>query len=553
MGDRRTKEDYVQKISTSIFFTNFPDEFFSRDLCRVCKEYRKVIDVYIPNRRSKSGNRFGFVRFIKADDIDCLVKNLCMIWVGRFRLQANVVRFQRTSLNNTRNQFENKVEKKIFSRETSRDIDNCGYSNSYAYVVKLGSKQNGVEDENKPALVLDDSCTLQTDLSLSLVGKLKESGSLSKLKSQATKDNFMAHVNVGSWFLKLQQASKLFNIDGKVYWVRAKEVTGWVPKFTEEEDNNEFEDETIDENMYEKNGEPQKDAHLEVKSEEEEIPETNFDIVKDNSNEKEVNGNGGEKYDGDLKYLPGFTPRDVSEINSNKMDNSIGEESECIRKCYENLLDKNKVAKTITNEDETKMKHLKLFNIKMCWGNYAFDFVSSPLVGNSGGILNVWDPSMSRKEHSTMSDDLLLLQVNGFLMIRVLSSSRFILLKSYPKKDVMAIFEFYVIDSWSGKAVVMGDFNEVRTQEERYGFVFNAQGDVAFSSFISLGGLVEILSGVYDFTRSHKSASKMSKLDHFLIFRGLMGSCPYISSITLDRYLSNHWPILLREISFDNL
>ncbi|GKA49768.1 hypothetical protein Tco_0742841 [Tanacetum coccineum] len=87
-----------------------------------------------------------------------------------------------TPLNNTRNQFENKVEKKTFSGETNTDTENRGYSNSYAYVVKIGSKQYGVEDENKPALVLDDSCTLKTDLSLSLVGKLKEFGSLSNLK-----------------------------------------------------------------------------------------------------------------------------------------------------------------------------------------------------------------------------------------------------------------------------------------------------------------------------------------------------------------------------------
>nr|GEV95956.1 RNA-directed DNA polymerase, eukaryota [Tanacetum cinerariifolium] len=43
----------------------------------------------------------------------------------------------------------------------------------------------------------------------------------------------------------------------------------------------------------------------------------------------------------------------------------------------------------------------------------------------------------------------------------------------------------------------------------------------------------------------------MSKLDHFLISEGLMELCSNISASTLDRYLSDHQPILLRDIFFD--
>nr|GEV13939.1 nucleotide-binding alpha-beta plait domain-containing protein [Tanacetum cinerariifolium] len=55
-----------------------------------------------------------------------------------------------------------------------------------AYILnrrsKVGSMNQGVEEEKKPALVLDDSCTLQSDILLSIFGKMKEFGSLSKLK-----------------------------------------------------------------------------------------------------------------------------------------------------------------------------------------------------------------------------------------------------------------------------------------------------------------------------------------------------------------------------------
>nr|GFB61961.1 ChaC-like family protein [Tanacetum cinerariifolium] len=72
-------EDEVLKISTSVFVTNFPDQYSAKDLWNTCKQYGYVVDVFIPNRRSKSGKRFGFVRFIKIFDVERLVNNLCTI------------------------------------------------------------------------------------------------------------------------------------------------------------------------------------------------------------------------------------------------------------------------------------------------------------------------------------------------------------------------------------------------------------------------------------------------------------------------------------------
>ncbi|GJT64973.1 ALP1-like protein [Tanacetum coccineum] len=46
--------DEVKKISTLIFVTNFPDQFYAKDLWKVCNQYGNVVDAFIPNRRSKS-------------------------------------------------------------------------------------------------------------------------------------------------------------------------------------------------------------------------------------------------------------------------------------------------------------------------------------------------------------------------------------------------------------------------------------------------------------------------------------------------------------------
>ncbi|GJY28670.1 RNA-directed DNA polymerase, eukaryota [Tanacetum coccineum] len=109
----------------------------------------------------------------------------------------------------------------------------------------------------------------------------------------------------------------------------------------------------------------------------------------------------------------------------------------------------------------------------------------------------------------------------------------------------------HVIKNWNGEVIVMGDFNKVRAPEERFGSIFNKQGAEVFNSFIDLEGLVDVPMAGCSFTWVHKSASKMSKLDRFLISEGLLELCPNISAITLDRYLSDHRPILLREILVD--
>nr|GEY43549.1 RNA-directed DNA polymerase, eukaryota [Tanacetum cinerariifolium] len=72
-----------------------------------------------------------------------------------------------------------------------------------------------------------------------------------------------------------------------------------------------------------------------------------------------------------------------------------------------------------------------------------------------------------------------------------------------------------------------GDFNEVGSADERMGSVFNVQGAIEFNDFISNSGLVDIQLEGYSFTWSRPSASKM------------------------NRHLSDHRPILLRDVIAD--
>nr|GEU40285.1 RNA-directed DNA polymerase, eukaryota [Tanacetum cinerariifolium] len=73
MSDRNFHNSYenqTQKISKSVFVTNFPEDFTARDLWKVCSDYGTVVDVFIPFKRSKSGKRFAFDRFIKGEYVE---------------------------------------------------------------------------------------------------------------------------------------------------------------------------------------------------------------------------------------------------------------------------------------------------------------------------------------------------------------------------------------------------------------------------------------------------------------------------------------------------
>ncbi|GJZ94948.1 hypothetical protein Tco_0667151 [Tanacetum coccineum] len=229
MGSQRSKEDEVQKISTSVFVTNFPDQFNAKDLWNTCKQYG------------------------------------------------------------------------------------------------IGSQSLNTEMENKP--VLDNSCLNQHDYSNFLMGKVKDFASLSNLKVVLASNDFIIDGRVtwveieGSLYgWRFQRAIsfkdvvqripinkipstvlhlygvryymlKSFKViyQGKVLWVRAKEIPGWVPDFVED---NEEETDTDDEiNREESNGEDvelKKFSNWEEDSEVEVVPNSKFEEELPKTNVEEV-------------------------------------------------------------------------------------------------------------------------------------------------------------------------------------------------------------------------------------------------------------------------
>nr|GFA22734.1 nucleotide-binding alpha-beta plait domain-containing protein [Tanacetum cinerariifolium] len=218
-GIQRSKEDDIQKISTSVFVINFPDGYGAKDLWNTCKLYGNVVDVFILDRRTKAGKRFGFVRFIKVLNIDSLINSLCTVWVRRNKIHANVARFQREPLHKQSNKVNNKGTNNV-------NHGAKGMTNSYAHVVK-GNQVLHVGMEECQNMVLDETCLNHEDFSLCLLGKVKEFASLTKLKvvlDDETKKRFQFNLVVGSWFSQIIQAHNNFVIDERVIWVEVEGV-----------------------------------------------------------------------------------------------------------------------------------------------------------------------------------------------------------------------------------------------------------------------------------------------------------------------------------------
>nr|GEX88651.1 RNA-directed DNA polymerase, eukaryota [Tanacetum cinerariifolium] len=155
--------------------------------------------------------------------------------------------------------------------------------------------------------------------------------------------------------------------------------------------------------------------------------------------------------------------------------------------------------------------------VKLMWGNYNYDFAYSDSLGSSGGILCIWEASIFKKDFVTVSDNFIAIYGTW-----IPNNAKILIVSIYAPqqpghKRVLWDYLSLLIDRWNGEVILMGDFNEVRSKEERRGSVFNHAGARVFNQFISSSGLIDVKMEGYYFTWSHPSVTKMSKLDPFLV------------------------------------
>nr|GEU67334.1 RNA-directed DNA polymerase, eukaryota [Tanacetum cinerariifolium] len=499
MYSQRSKEDQVARISKSVFVTNFSDNFGYRDLWKLCEAYGNVVDVFIPNRKSKAGKRFAFVRFIRVVDLVRLIGNLCTLWVGRFHLHANAIRYERPCkpINSVRNSLPKEYNK----------------SASYASAVKDFQAPVGhvASSFSSPALVLDDYCIIERDLSRHAMGRVKDLNFIPNLQSILTKEGFPK--------VKLSYLGGMWVLLELGYRGYKKEIAS--AHMSEFLDFKHSEYTSDDESPLGTKSKPVDqqvcDDELVGESDDEGVSETLFGDKPSSS----CNNNVVEE-DPSLSHPPGFTP-EVSQQADNH--NSIPQKENSTAPAFYGV------------------RYGRAFERHRA---YHCDSV-----GNSGGILCVWEESIFKRDYVSISDNFIAiyrtwLPNNSELLIVVIYAPQ-----SPVLKRILWDYISGLISYWNGEVIVMGDFNAVCSEDERFGSLFNPFCARDFNQYISSFGLMEIKTEGYSFMWSHPSATKMSKLDRFLVSEGIISDFPSIMAVCLDRHLSDHCPILLREIHTD--
>ncbi|KAL8479199.1 hypothetical protein ACS0TY_026174 [Phlomoides rotata] len=81
----------------TFFFTNFPPDCSSEELCGRFNEIGNVRDLFIPTKLDKVGRKYGFVRFGENINNVQMEIDLNNIWLGSYKLQANISKFTRKS------------------------------------------------------------------------------------------------------------------------------------------------------------------------------------------------------------------------------------------------------------------------------------------------------------------------------------------------------------------------------------------------------------------------------------------------------------------------
>ncbi|XP_071715011.1 uncharacterized protein [Rutidosis leptorrhynchoides] len=95
--------------------------------------------------------------------------------------------------------------------------------------------------------------------------------------------------------------------------------------------------------------------------------------------------------------------------------------------------------------------------------------------------------------------------------------------------------------------IVCGDFNEVRSEEERLNSQFIESRAKKFNDFINTNKLIDIPLGGRLFTRVSDDGLKFSKLDRFLVNDTFHNLWSCLSVVALDRGKSDHCPIILKD------
>ncbi|XP_071734109.1 uncharacterized protein [Rutidosis leptorrhynchoides] len=196
---------------------------------------------------------------------------------------------------------------------------------------------------------------------------------------------------------------------------------------------------------------------------------------------------------------------------------------------------------------ETKLESVDDRWVNLIWGSLNCNFIQQDKIGKSGGQLLIWDSSLFEATDVIKFDRVIGVRGkwkdNGSIL-NVLN-----IYGPHDERGKQSLWDSLsnVINSNNEAWVLCGDFNEVRTPEERLNCVFVENRAKKFNEFIQANNLLEIPMGGRSFTRVCDNGIKFSKLDRFLVSEPFLLLWRNLTAVVMERTDSDHCPISLSD------
>ncbi|GKD70250.1 hypothetical protein Tco_1324340 [Tanacetum coccineum] len=319
-----------------------------------------------------------------------------------------------------------------FVQPSKVKINTGPVKNSFASVLKSNDHKGSPSSDSSPAIVMDDSCIVDNDLSCSLMGKIKDINALSNIYvifadegfdnvnisylggfwilieacSVASKEKMLNHEGLASWFSELCIADPSFVSEDRLVWISieglpfntwnnnayAKIISQWgtlsevdtTPDFTKHGplssmEDGEFNSQKVDDIDHISKSSCMKEGNEQQApktGKESEDPFGIYSILKRN-NQKEKSKDAGKS---DPSFPPGFTPKGVNEtieeeenvsVNKSNSNHHCNKKTGSNGKCGSNRSFKLKAGGSILDvmEDLIEIGHAMGYNMEGCSKN----------------------------------------------------------------------------------------------------------------------------------------------------------------------------------------
>ncbi|KAJ0546757.1 putative RNA-directed DNA polymerase [Helianthus annuus] len=200
---------------------------------------------------------------------------------------------------------------------------------------------------------------------------------------------------------------------------------------------------------------------------------------------------------------------------------------------------------------ETQVAGLSEDAIRKFWPINDISLITVDAQGRSGGLVTVWDPQRFKLLENIKSEHFVMIAgyiegVEERLNVINIYAPNDIQKKRAVWRDLLGLKQ-----QLEGLVVMVGDFNEVRAEEDRLYSKFDANSAMHFNKFIAEAGLLEYQMNVSRFTFMTENGSSMSKIDRVLVCDVFMNKWPNAKLEALPRHLSDHNPLLLTCVTKD--